>query len=140
MACVLRPRVRTTYLDKGEHCPGRGFESVVCSPRGTRVENWHATCRMGECCAELPRGHLGGSLQVRPQLPSSSLFSTLVLLCSSHFLQPHLSLYSSFSQKWLLSQPSSQAISHTFSLVLLSSYLSHILSGSPLSLKKKKNL
>ena len=31
--------VQTTYLDKGEHCPGRGFESAVCPPEGTRIES-----------------------------------------------------------------------------------------------------
>ena len=32
-------------------------------PGGTRIESWRARCRMGECCAGLPRGRLGGSLQ-----------------------------------------------------------------------------
>ena len=63
MTCVLWPMVWTTYPDQGEHRSGRGFESAVCPPRGTRVESWHATCRMGECYVGLPRGHLGGSLQ-----------------------------------------------------------------------------
>ena len=62
MACILRPMVRTTYPDKGEHHPGRGFESAVCHPGGTQIESWRATCRMGECYAGLPRGRLGGSL------------------------------------------------------------------------------
>ena len=32
MTCVLRPIVRTTYPDKGEHRPVRGFESAWGDP------------------------------------------------------------------------------------------------------------
>ena len=39
----LTAMVRTTYSDKGEQRPSRGFESVVCPPGGTRVESWRAT-------------------------------------------------------------------------------------------------
>ena len=31
-------RFTTKGPDKGEHRPGRGFESVVCPPEGTQVE------------------------------------------------------------------------------------------------------
>ena len=53
--------IRTIYSDKIEHRPGKIFESVVCPPGGPG-QSWRATCRMGECCAGLPRGRLGGSL------------------------------------------------------------------------------
>ena len=38
MAYVLWSMIRATYPDKGEHRPGRTCESVVCPPRGTRIE------------------------------------------------------------------------------------------------------
>ena len=38
MACVLRPLIRATHPDKGEHRSSRICESVVCPPGGTRIK------------------------------------------------------------------------------------------------------
>ncbi|RVW63301.1 hypothetical protein CK203_058758 [Vitis vinifera] len=51
--------VQTTYLDKGEHCPGRGFESAVCPPEGTRIESLACHVSPRGCRAGLPCGRLG---------------------------------------------------------------------------------
>ena len=128
MACVLRPRVQTTYPDKGEHCPGRGFESVVCPLEETRVESWRATCPMGECCAGLPRGRLG-VIPTTTSCSSPPLSIMPLLVGSPRWWRP--SLFSSVFHFSLFSHSllflplfHFPLISHLFSfLPILSSFL-----------------
>ena len=69
--------VRTTYPDKGEHRPGRGFESVVCPLEGTQIESLACHASLGGISCGVATWASGGG-------PYNMYFTHVILLLGSN--------------------------------------------------------